>query len=320
MKKIIALILVLSLSLFAFAACGKKNKGETPDNNQGTTETPNNQTPAEKTYTLALAVDTAIGEDNKVSNYVTTLVLDEANKIVAVRIDCIETTVALEEGAIKNVASVTSKVEQGENYGGSTSYAPMTSGSFAKQTEAFENAIVGKTADEVANLDTTLVAGCTMPYSPSYFKAVIAKAFASTNKTTFKTSETFTLGLSATMEVKDGKVTSYYAGTAVVGGKIAANILDCNEVSFEIVEGAIQAKTYAGTKVEQGENYGGSTSYAPMTSGSFAKQTEAFENAIVGKTADEVANLDTTLVAGCTMPYSPYSFKAVVAKALANAR
>ena len=210
MKKIIALILVLSLSLFAFAACGKKNND---DNN----DTPN--TPTEKDYTLALAVDTTVGEDNKVSNYVAVLVLDEANKIVAARIDCVETTPALNADgtAIADAPSVLSKVALGDAYA-------MTSGSFAKQTKAFEDAIVGKTADEVANLDMSLVAGCTMPYSPFSFKAVVAKAFASTNKTTFKTSETFTLGVATDMSISGGKASTYYAGTAVIGGKIAASI------------------------------------------------------------------------------------------------
>ena len=303
MKKIIALSLVLVLAVFCFAACTK----ETPAN-------------TEKTYTLALAVDTTIADDNKVTNYVTALVLDENNKIVAVRIDCIETTPELENGAIKDVVSVASKVAQGENYGGATSYAPMKSGSFAKQTAAFEAAIVGKSADEVANLDLSLVAGCTMPYSPVSFKAVIAKAFASDNKTTFKTSESFTLGLAADMSVSGGKVTTYYTGIAVVGGKLAASIIDCGEVSFTVDGDAIIAGEYNGTKVELGENYGGATSYAPMKSGSFAKQTAAFEDAIVGKTADEVASLDLSLVAGCTMPYSPISFKVVLAQAFTNAR
>ncbi len=293
MKKIISIILILSLSLFALAACKKDKDDDT--------------TVTEKSYSLALAVDTTVGEDdNKVTNYVAALVLDEANKIVAVRIDCIETTPTVENGAVKDVDAVLSKVELGDSYA-------MTSGSFAKQTNAFEDAIVGKTADEVAALDLTLVSGCTMPYSPYSFKAVIAKAFASANKTSFKTSESFTLGVAATMSVSDGKVTAYYAGTVVAGGKIVADIIDCNEVSFTVSDGAAVAGEYNGTKVELGDSYA-------MTSGSFAKQTEAFENAIVGKTADEVAALDLTLVSGCTMPYSPYSFKAVIAKAIANAR
>ncbi len=288
MKKILTLVLVLVLALGCFVACG-------------------DETPEEKTYTLAMAVENTVGaEDNKVTNYVVALVLDEANKIVAARIDCVETTPSVVDGAIADVADVASKVEQGADYS-------MQSGSFAQQTKAFEDAIVGKTADEVASLDMALVTGCTMPYSPFSFKSVIAKAFASANKTTFKTAEEFTLGVAADMSVSGGKVTTYYAANAIVDGKIAGNIIDCNEIEFSVSEGVVVAGAYAGTKVEQGDNYS-------MQSGTFAQQTEAFENAIVGKTADEVASLDMTLVTGCTMPYSPFSFKAAIASSFANAR
>lgn len=298
MKKILSLILVLVLSFACLVACGGKDKDD--DNNN------NNNAPADKTYTLALAVDTTVGADNKVSNYVVALVLDEASKIVAARIDCVETTPEVADGAIVDVASVSSKVSLGDGYA-------MTSGSFAKQTKAFEDAIVGKTAAEVAALDMALVSGCTMPYSPFSFKSVIAKAFASTNKTTFTTADAFTLGVAANMSISGGKVSTYYSAVAVNSSKIVANIIDCNEISFTVADGVAVAGEYTGTKVELGDAYA-------MTSGSFAKQTEAFENAIVGKTAAEVTALDMTLVSGCTMPYSPFSFKAVVANAIANAR
>ena len=300
MKKIIALILVLTLSVFAFAACGKKDKDE--DN------TPTPEAPAEATYTLSLAVETTVDASNKSSTYVAALVLDENNKVVAVRIDCVETTPALnaDSTAVENVASVLSKVELGDDY-------KMTSGSFAKQTKAFEDALVGKTAEEVANLDLTLVAGCTMPYSPYSFKSVVAKAFASTNKNTFKTSESFTLGVAASMSIADNKNSTYFAATVVAGGKLLANVIDCMDFTYTVTDGVITTDGYTSTKVELGDDY-------KMTSGSFAKQTAAFEDAIVGKTAEEVTSLDLTLVAGCTMPYSPYSFKTIVVKAMANAR
>ena len=116
MKRILSLILVLVLALSCFVACSK-DKGET-----------------EKTYTLALAVEASVDENNAVTNYVAALVLDENNKIVAVRIDCVEATPVVEGDAIKDVASVATKVEKGEGY-------KMESGSFAQQTKAFEDAI-----------------------------------------------------------------------------------------------------------------------------------------------------------------------------------
>ena len=305
MKKIIALILVLSLSLFAFAACGKKNKDDQNDGN--TNETPN-ETPVEKTYTLALAVDTTVS-GSKVTNYAVALVLDEANKIVAVRLDCAETTVALENGALK-ATEVTSKVELGDNYN-------MTSGSFAKQTKAFEDAIVGKTADEVANLDLALVAGCTMPNSPANFKTVIAKAFATANKTTFKTAETLTVGLAISMKVSGTKASADYAGTVIAGGKVVSAILDSNEVSFTIDGETVTAGAYSGTKADKGDNY-------MMPAGNWMNQAKAYSASAVGKTVSELANLETVsdalAQAGCTMQNTTAGYKATLIKAANNAR
>ena len=304
MKKIIALILVLTLSIFAFAACGNKDKDETPDN---TPDTPN--TPVEKNYTLALAVETTVGEDNKVSNYVAVLVLDEANKIVAARIDCAEATATLEGEALKDT-TVTTKVELGDNYS-------MTSGSFAKQTKAFEDAIIGKTADEVAALDLTLVAGCTMPYSPSSFKAAVAKAFATANKTTFKTAETLTVGVAASMKIAGAKASADYAGVVIAGGKVVAAILDSNEVAFTIDGETVTASAYTGTKADKGDSY-------MMPAGNWLKQAAAYSASAVGKTAAELENLDLVsdalAQAGCTMQNTTAGYKATIIKAAANAR
>ena len=280
MKKIIALILVLSLSAFCLVACGKKN------------------------HTLSIAIESTVSE-NKVSNYVVALVLDKNDKIEAVKLDCFETTLTVDNGAIANVDSVTSKVALGDNY-------KMTGGSFAQQTAAFEEAIIGKTAEEVANLDLSLVTGCTMPNSPVSFKAAIAKAFASTNKTEF-TAKNYTLTISGTMNVKDGKVGLTFGGVVSNDGKIVASILDTAERSFTPDGATVTAAAYNGTKVELGENY-------KMNGGTFAQQTEAFENYVVGKTSDEIKNLDFTLITGCTMPNSVLSFQAILVAALASAQ
>ena len=162
---IVAAVLVVGLVIGLVLVLGGDKTPSTPS----TPETPN--TPAEKTYTLALAVENSVGDGNKVSNYVVALLLDDAGKVVAARLDCVETTPSVVDGAIADVASILSKVEQGDGY-------MMNSGSFAKQTEAFENALVGKTAAELAAFDTTLVAGCTMPYSPASFKVVVVGAIA----------------------------------------------------------------------------------------------------------------------------------------------
>ena len=305
MKKIIALVLVLSLSAFCFAAC-KKDKGN-----------------EEKTYTVAIVTDSTVSTANKVANTALVLVIDEANKIVAARFDAAEVTPALnEDGSLKTVDSVNTKVEQGDSYGGGTAEKPaMPAGSWAKQAKAFEDAIVGKTADEVANLDAALYAGCTMKNTVPTFKALVAKAFASTLKVTFKTSETITTGIAIDTAVKESKgkiaVGSDFAGVVIAGGKVVACVIDSVEQTFTNTDGTITANTLAVSKNDQGDSY-------KMPAGNWAKQAQAFANSTVGKTVADLANLETVsdalAAAGCTMRNTTAGYKTTIIAAAGYAR
>ena len=312
MKRIVSLLIVLLLVVTALAACNKNNNdGATTPN----ATTPDN-TPVEKTYTLAIAVDSAVSAKNKVTNTALVLVLDEAGKIAAVRIDCSEVTPALnEDGTVKTVDSVTTKVELGDAYTG------MAAGSWQKQTKAYEDYIVGKTPAEVAALDTSLIAGCTMASSVPTFQALVAKAAASTQKVTFKTGEAITAGVAINTTVTTGrsnKVTADFAGIVMAGGKVVASMIDSCEQSFTVAEGAITFGTVAVSKNEQGEAYSG------MPAGPWYKQAQAFANSAVGKTAAELENLETVsdalAAAGCTMQNTTTGYKATIIKAAANAR
>ena len=326
MKKFLSLLLILTLVLTALVACGttEDTTPETPDNN---TETPDN-TPTEKTYTLALAVDTTVSAKNKVSNTALVLVLDADNKIVAARFDCAEATPALDEaGALVPQESVESKVEKGDAYTG------MNAGSWEQQTAAFEQFLIGKTPAEVAALqfvvdgaDAGLVAGCTMKSSMPTFQALVAEAFASTTKVTFKTTESIKTGLALSTSVKSGKggkvtVSTDVAATVIAGDKVAATAIDSIEQSFTIeeVEGAMAlvAGTLSASKTEQGENY-------TMPAGSWVKQAAAFSNSTVGKTVAELENLevvsDALAAAGCTMQNTTAGYKATIIKAASYAK
>lgn len=285
MKRIIALALVLVLAAFSFTACSGSK------------------------YTLSIAVESTV-EDGKITNYVAVLVLDKNEKIVAARIDCAEATATIEADAIKDVATIATKVDKGDAYG-------MKSGSFAKQTKAFEDHIVGMTAEEVANLDMALVSGCTMPNSPASFKAVIAKAFTTSNKVTFKGSEDMTVGAAISMSIKDSKATADFAGVVISGGKVAAAILDSNEQTLSITDGAITAGKYEGTKADKGDNY-------KMDAGNWLSQAAVFASSAVGKTVDELNDLeavsDALKEAGCTMQFTTYGYKATIIKAAGLAR
>ena len=307
MKRIVSLLIVLLLVVTALAACNNKNTPEetTPDNTVNT--------PVEKTYTVAIAVDSAVSSNNKVSNTALVLVLDEAGKIVAARFDVSEVTPAAgEEGNLATVESVQTKVEKGDAYTG------MPAGSFAKQAKAFEDYIVGKTAAEVATLDLSLVAGCTMQSTTPLFQALVAKAAASTLKVTFKTSETITTGVAISTAVSGKKVTADFAGVVVAGGKVVATVLDSCEQSFSVVDGAVVAGELKVSKNEQGEAYSG------MPAGPWYKQAQAFANSTVGKTVAELANLETVsdalAAAGCTMKSTTAGYKTTIIAAAGYAR
>lgn len=322
MKRIVSLLIALLLVATALVACNNNKHPEetTPDNTV-------NNTPAEKTYTVAIAVDSSSSVSRgkaKASNMALVLVLDEEGKIVAARFDTSEVTPELnEDGSVKTVDSVATKVEQGDAYTG------MEKGSWANQTKAFENFLIGKTPAEVAALDTstenvkgeTLVAGCTMTSSVPQFQALVAEAAASTLKVTFKTAEAITVGVAVDTTVTTGrsnKVTADFAGVVIAGGKVVATVLDSSEQSFTVEEGTITFGEFKGTKNEQGESYTG------MPAGPWYKQAQAFANSTVGKTVAELANLDTVsdalTAAGCTMKNTTAGYKTTIIAAAGYAR
>lgn len=314
MKRIVSLLIALLLVATALVACNNNKAPEetTPDNTV-------NNTPTEKTYTVAIAVDSSSSVSRgkaKASNMALVLVLDEEGKIVAARFDTSEVTPELnEDGSVKTVDSVATKVEQGDAYTG------MPAGSWAKQTKAFEDYIVGKTPAEVAALDASLIAGCTMQSSVPQFKALIAEAAASTLKVTFKTAEAITVGVAVDTTVTTGrsnKVTADFAGVVMAGGKVVATVLDSSEQSFTVEEGTITFGEFAGSKNEQGEGYTG------MPAGPWYKQAQAFANSTVGKTVAELANLETVsdalAAAGCTMKNTTAGYKTTIIAAAGYAR
>lgn len=272
---------------------------------------------APHTYNLVVVTDSAVNEsNNKVSNTVLALVIDADGKIVAARFDCAEVTPSLVDGAIANVDSVITKVEKGDEYAG------MTAGSWADQAKAFEDYLIGKTAAEVAAMDTSdkaLIAGCTMSSSKATFKALVAKAFASTLKVEFKAAGDITVGAAITTKISGGKVSSDFAGVVLAGGKVAATMIDSCEQKFTVADGAIVAPaTPAVSKNDQGESYSG------MPAGAWYKQAQAFANSTVGKTLAELANLETVsdalAAAGCTMKNTTAGYKTTIIAAAGYVR
>lgn len=261
--------------------------------------------PVEETYTLVVVTDSEVGISygaHEVSNHVLALVYDKDGKIVDARLDCAQIKPELDaEGAIKPQDSVLTKVEKAEDYGS------MPAGTWYVQSAAFEQLIIGKTAEQVAALaaEDVYAAGCTMVGTTPVFLELVAKAFNYEYKVTFTTSEDFKLGVAATSTVKAGwsgniAVTSNFAGVVVVGDKVAAVMLDVVEQNYTVADGALVApETPAVSKNDQGDSYTG------MPAGPWYKQASAFAASAVGKTVAELADLELTsdalVEAGCTM-------------------
>lgn len=308
MKKIVSLLIVLVVAISLFAACEKA--------------------PAEQEYTLSIGV--VVSENlgsAKVTETVASIVTDAAGKIVLCKIDCIEFKASYDEdGALKTTAP-TSKVALGENYG------TMPAGTWADQGAALEQYVAGMTQAEVAAIaleggkatDAELVAGCSIAIT-DLLKA-IDNAFVSEHKVTFTSAATeFAAGLSAigsikdssTDESKNAKFTSNFAAAILVEGKVVASIIDTAEVELKnIADNAAESASFKGSKRAQGDAY---DSYSPMAGGRWYQQADAFAQSAVGKTAADIATLATEGVAGCTMPYSTYDFKAGLEAAVASAK
>ncbi len=310
MKRIIALVLILTLSLFCFAACKKnKNNDENNDNN----------TPVENDYKLAIGV--ALSQDGaKVSNTVAALVLDNNSKIVACRIDAIDVEAALVAGKVDANKTYSSKAvlcKDGE-YGMLTN-SPYYGSSLAEwdaQAKAFETYVTGKTQAEVNAIATNeegkptsadLTAGCTIAVT-DFIKAV-DNAFKSEKQVSFKSASALTLGVAVNADVaqeEETEVASYtadFAATVFADGKVVAAIVDANQADSTIAGEEFGAVEYKGTKLAQGDAYGMLTN-SPYYGSSLAEwysQAQAFANTAVGKTAAELAGLAIEGVAGCTM-------------------
>ena len=301
MKRIISLVLLLSVCALVLASCGG-----------GSTE---------KEYTLAIGVQVTDELDEaKVSETVATVVADKDGKIVACRIDAIDFAAELKDGSVVVNAPV-SKAEKGDGYG-------MVAWGGAKaewyaQAEAFETYVVGKTLAEVKAIalgadgkptDTELTAGCTIAVTD--FVLAIEKAFASTKKVNFKADGDIKAGVSAKGAIDDdGNYVVDFAGVVTVDNTVVAAIIDSTSVtaSVSVTDGALTAtaSTYKGTKLELGDDYG-------MVAWGGAKaewytQAQTFANTAVGKTVSQVSSLATEGIAGCTIDVEGYKVALVAA-------
>ena len=331
MKKIVAFLL-LACMMLSLAACGSSGSE----------------------YKLGMGVDLSTDsskENNaQVDATVAAVVTDKDGKIVACRLDVAQSKMDVTGGAVDAAKTFQTKMELGDDYG-MVAYGNAIA-EWYDQAKAFESYVVGKTAAEVEGLETVvndsghnvstdeaLLAGCTMDITA--FKAAVVKACNDEKGATFTSGADFTLGVAAitaadestaATDSEDAQVKMYteYAA-AVVGkdGKILAALTDATQPKITADKnGQITGADFKGTKRELGADYG-MVAYGNAIA-EWDAQAKAFADYTVGKTAAEVAGIETvesnghnvttdeTLYASCTMDIS--GMIAVIALAANYAR
>ena len=330
MKKIVAFLL-LACMMLSLAACGSSGSE----------------------YKLGMGVDLSTDsskENNaQVDATVAAVVTDKDGTSVACRLDVAQSKMDGTGGAVEAAKTFQTKMELGDDYG-MVAYGNAIA-EWYDQAKAFESYVVGKTAAEVEGIETVLnetghnvatdealLAGCTMDITA--FKAAVVKACNDEKGATF-TGKDFTLGVAAitaadestaATDSDDAEVKMYteYAA-AVVGkdGKILAALTDATQPKITADKnGQITGADFKGTKRELGADYG-MVAYGNAIA-EWDAQAKAFADYTVGKTAAEVAGIETvesnghnvttdeTLYASCTMDIS--GMIAVIALAANYAR
>ena len=344
MKKILAIALCLCMVLCA-VACG------------GTKE-------ADYKLGLGVVVSTASSKEGnaQVDATIATVVTDAEGKIVLCRIDVAQNKMAIADGAVDTAKTFETKMELGSRYGMEGKVDNDNNGVMLEwdaQAKAFESYVVGKTGAEVAALQTQeagghqiavdqalLEAGCSMQITD--FMAAVAKACADEQGMAFKAVPgSFTLGVAAKTAAADSKAAtaeadglvamySDIACAVVADGKVIATLNDAIQPKINItVAGVPTAQEFKGTKRELKEGYNMAAYGQPNVEGGTVKewyiQSAAFSSYVLGKTAAEIAGMQTKEVnahqisveqalldAGCTMQIT--GICAVVAQAANNAR
>ena len=355
MKKILTLVLCLTMVLTlatVFASCGKADyklgMGVVVDMSES--ETRNAQVDA----TVATVVTDADGK-------IVACRIDVAQNKMTITEGAVEATktfeTKMELGTKYGMA--TSQWSSDNNNDGVIK-------EWDEQAKAFEKFVVGKTVAEIEamgkaeNLQTVndhvitkdadlLAAGCTIQIGD--FVAAVVKACKDEQGVSFTAKEgSFTLGVAAKSFVdsdteaatadKDGTVAMYtdFAASVVAEGKILASLNDAIQPTIAItIDGVPTPAEFKGTKRELKEGYTMSTSqWSSDNNGDgiikeWYIQSAEFSKYVVGKTADEVAAMETQtleghevakdetlLKAGCTIQIT--DIKAVVAQSAKNAR
>ena len=320
MKKIFSLILsvVMLLSIVSLAGCGK---AQTLKFGMGVDSYINNPTSAAADKNGSAEAVTAVAA----------VLLDNEGKIVK----CVLDTAANKldytaEGKFVETKEFKTKYEQGDAYG-MKAYGGAKK-EWYEQADAFAALVVGKTITDVKALIATdgkgtedvINAGCTIYVSD--FINSIEKAVNNAKESSATADDTLKLGLVSTQTgCKDATAeadgvnevdTTVVASAVNKDGKVTATVTDAVQAKATFNakgETKLEKSNPITTKKDAGANYGmaqyGQDLNKDGTVKEWFEQAAAFDNACVGKTADEITKLavdsgygsEDLQTAGCTI-------------------
>jgi len=287
MKRLISVLLILIL-VFALSSCGAFAKNKT----------------------LSIGVSETLG-DGSITESVAAIITESDGTVSFCRLDSVTYIPEIDAYGTPIVTTPTPLSE--------------SSGNEYAQIKFFENYLTGKTVAEILAIelnsdgafkDSTLYSSCQL-YIKGYIEA-IEKASKNYYKTSFRAHGIDSCAVALTVEPEASKtealtdftLTGSFAAVAESDGKIAAAIIDANEVILTAeknTDGSVRitAKESKGTKLEQGESYG-MDDYNPYAIGEWYEQAGAYVYDVVGI---GVNGLETELpegAAGCTIYIGSY--------------
>ncbi len=300
MKRIIALALTAVMAL-SLVACGGETK-------------------ADATYKVGMgmvieetAQDATADKDGKaeIITTVALITLDAEGKIVKADIDVADNTTKFDvTGVVKADADLRTKMEKGADYGMKSDWGSKI-GEWNEQIEAFENWMVGKTVNEVVEMelgansagstDTPVAEDlkATTTISMSSMLAAVKKA--ADNAVEVKNVAKVGLGSDIIITAKDAtddkdgqaQVASTWAGIALdEEGKVVYATIDTADQTTKFdATGVVKANADLRTKGEKGDSYGMKSDWGSKI-GEWYEQIDAFENWMVGKTVTEVVAME----------------------------
>ncbi|MDD4438929.1 MAG: hypothetical protein PHS04_13000 [Tissierellia bacterium] len=330
MKKLLAIVLILAMSLFAFTACTQDQPVETPKTEEPKQEEPKEEEPkteepkeeqplAEGAVKTGLAVVSSIekskdaGEKDglaQTDSVIVAVTVDKDGKIVQTVIDTAQTKIEFSKDGkiVPDLNTVfKSKQELKEEYG--MNKASSLGKEWYEQANALAEYVAGKTVEEVKAIavddtgvttEVDLVSSVTIKINP--YKEAIEKAVANAQNLGADASDELGLGVVTTIsKSKDATAdkaglaqaySTYTVATFDADGKVTSSIIDASQANVEFDAAGKITTDLAVAPITKVEL---GEAYGMKKASAIGKewyeQADAFATYVVGKTVEEIKGI-----------------------------